>query len=370
MSLHVRCLTLSVNQSAGTPKRRAPYRRVLLAVDFGTPSLETASWVAGTLLPDAELVVAHVLRVPQPPVYLRSQMRATDAFVREVREPMLAGLENLAATFGERRTRFELTVGDPATELVRLAADHSVDLVVVGRPESRTHAAAVGGNAVERLLRRLRIPVLQGAATSSESPRSVVVAVDGRPEGSRVIAEAAEMTDCQDALLTALHVIPDDVRTYVRAMEVAGGSAFAAGAAEAALWSSAANYLGAELNAAGFDSLRSRVMVGVGDPGAEVISVCARARADLLVVGRSGVEGAANAMVGSTTKYVLREASCPVLVVPPAASGPTLPDGRTSRKIHVGQLVKPPVSILAGAASSGDVAHRDGHRSRGGQECI
>ncbi len=367
----MRRLTLSVNPSAGTPKRPAPYRRVLLAVDFGTPSLETASWVAETLLPDAELVVAHVLRVPQPPVYLHSQMRATDAFVREVREPMLARLDNLAAAFGERRTRLELTVGDPATELVRLAADHSADLVVVGRPESRSHAAAAGGNTAERLLRRLPIPVLQGAATRNESPRSVVVAMDGRPEASRVIAEAAEMTkNCQDTLLTALHVIPDDVRAYVRAMEVAGGSAFAAGAAEAALWSSAASYLGAELNAAGFNSLRSRAMVGVGDPGAEVLSVCARAKADLLVVGRSGVESAANAIVGSTTRHVLREASCAVLVVPPAASGPTLPDGRTSRQERVGQVVQPPVSILAGAASSSDVAHRDGYRTQGGQGCI
>lgn len=366
----MRRLTLSVNPSAGTTKRSASYRRVLLAVDFGTPSLEMASWVAEKLLPDAELVVAHVLRVPQAPVYLRSQRRATDAFVREVREPMLAGLESLAATFGERRTRLELAVGDPATELARLAADHAVDLVVVGRPESRTHAAAAGGNTVERLLRRIRVPVLQGAAARSESPRSVVVAMDGRPEGSRVIAGAVEMTSCQDAILTALHVIPDDVRAYVRAMEVVSGSAFSAGAAEAALRSSAASYLGAELSAAGFDSQRSRMMVGVGDPGAEVISVCARANAELLVVGRSGADITGNSVVGSTTRYVLREAPCPVLVVPPAAAGPTLPQGRTSRKNRVAQVVQPPVSILVGTASSGDVAHRDDYRTRGVQRCI
>src|SRR5690606_21574752 len=180
-------------------------------------------------------------------VFLRSQVRASDAFVRDVREPMLSGLENLAKTFGADRTVVELAVGDPVTELVRLATECTVDLVVAGEPATRTHAAGVGGDIVDRLLRRLRVPLLQGNGAPAAAPRSVVVAVDGRSDGNRVLAEAAGVAGGLDAMLTAMHVISDDVRAYVRAMEVAGGAASAAPAAEAALWSSAASYLGAEL---------------------------------------------------------------------------------------------------------------------------
>ena len=71
--------------------RAAPSRTecVLVAVDFGAPSLAAARWVARHLLPDARLVLAHVLPVPRPPAFLTGHMRPSDEFVREV-APMAA----------------------------------------------------------------------------------------------------------------------------------------------------------------------------------------------------------------------------------------------------------------------------------------
>ncbi|HEX5580127.1 MAG TPA: universal stress protein, partial [Gemmatimonadaceae bacterium] len=82
--------------------------RVLVAVDFGTPSLAAARWVARHLAPDAEVVLAHVLPVPGVPAFLRGHMRSPDSFVDEVSAPMRGGLEGLAEALGAARVQTEL----------------------------------------------------------------------------------------------------------------------------------------------------------------------------------------------------------------------------------------------------------------------
>jgi nucleotide-binding universal stress UspA family protein len=66
-------------------------------------------------------------------------------------------------------------------------------------------------------------------------------------------------------------------------------------------------------------------LVDVGRPAAAILDRAAALPADLIVIGTHGVSGFEHLLLGSITEKVLRKASCPVLTVPPRASGSTLP---------------------------------------------
>jgi nucleotide-binding universal stress UspA family protein len=322
----VRRFTVTTGSSVGVPSAG----RVLVAVDFGAPSLAAARWVARRLAPEAELVLAHVLPVPQAPPFLRGLLRSPDAFVREVAAPMRGGLEGLAASLGAPRVRVVLRVGDPAEQLAQIAAAEEVELICVGRPRERGHTAKLGRNTVDRLLRRTPIPLIQASGALEAPPTRVLAAVDGGGASAQVLRHAGAIAARLGIPITALHVLDEDVRAYARAMEVAVGSAAQAQAAEDALRDAIARWLTRALEASGAG--HARAMVGRGDPGQEVLAARKRSGADLIVLGRSGHDALGAHAVGSTTRLVLRAAPCPVLVVPDAPAPAAPPDDGTPRR--------------------------------------
>jgi nucleotide-binding universal stress UspA family protein len=70
---------------------------------------------------------------------------------------------------------------------------------------------------------------------------------------------------------------------------------------------------------AGFRSSQVRVQAHVllDAPGFALTSLATELNADLLVVGSHGRRGIARWLLGSVAEAVVRQASCPVLVVPP-----------------------------------------------------
>lgn len=345
----------AVPVGSGTRSDASRPQRVLVAVDFGAASLAAASWVSRHLLPDGELVLAHVLPVPEAPAFLQRNLRSPETLVRTVSEPMRGGLEGLAATLGSRRVQVELAAGDPAEELARLAASCGVDLVCVGRSRSRGQTAELGRTTVDRLLRRLRVPLLQVASGTDGVPGSILAAMDGGPASASILALAADYAARLEAQLTVIHVLDERVRAYTRAMEVAAGSASRADAAEETLWSDAADWLAAALERTGMRRSRAHAMVSLGDPGEQVLAASRRAEAELIVVGRSGRDATAPGAVGSTTRLVLRQAECPVLVVPDAP-----PSGRPGERTadddtrsDESDRVEGPAEALAGESDDG-----------------
>jgi len=65
----------------------------------------------------------------------------------------------------------------------------------------------------------------------------------------------------------------------------------------------------------------ARIEVAVGEPAEEIQRVCRKLRCDLIVVGSHGLTGATRLLLGSTTEKVLRNASVPVMAVPPQCQG-------------------------------------------------
>jgi nucleotide-binding universal stress UspA family protein len=61
---------------------------------------------------------------------------------------------------------------------------------------------------------------------------------------------------------------------------------------------------------------RIGITVEVGEPAQEILKQVVECRADLIVMGTQGLEGAQRLVFGSTTEKVLRESRVPVLAVP------------------------------------------------------
>lgn len=67
------------------------------------------------------------------------------------------------------------------------------------------------------------------------------------------------------------------------------------------------------------DGVEVRKVVGRGRPATEIVAIAEQVGADLIVVSRHAQSGLRHAIMGSTTEAVIREAPCPVLVMPPAS---------------------------------------------------
>ena len=101
-------------------------------------------------------------------------------------------------------------------------------------------------------------------------------------------------------------------------------------------------------------------MIAQGDPGPAVLTAARQCDADLIVLGRSGHDALSTDTVGSTTRLVLSEAGCPVLVVPDSGERSTPPpeDGGGYRRAPLalagGPAFGPVAGRLAPAGGSGD----------------
>lgn len=337
--------------------------RVLVGIDFGEPSLAAARWVADHLARDAQIVLVHVIPVPSGPPFLLNHLRAPGPLFEQVTPPLWGGLHGLAAVLGAERTRVELRAGDPAEELAAAASATGADLVCVGRPRERGDTARHGRNTVNRLLRRLDVPLLQPAGVLNTPPSQILAAVDGGDASDAVLSKAWSVAARLEARLTSLHVLDDVVGHYARsALEAcdplprSGARTVPAarvGDVDEALRSVAARWMRAALGRIGARTERCDVRVGEGDPGADILAATHRMGTDLIVVGRTGRDAVGTSEVGSTTRLLLRVAPCPILFVPgaPVRREPSGPGrGRAKRVLHRGGTSWAPL-----VADSGDL---------------
>jgi nucleotide-binding universal stress UspA family protein len=146
-----------------------PWRRILCGVDFCEPSrgaLETAADLAR--LHESELTLVYVH--PDIPASLASALRPPAAFEHEAHEAE----KRLAAWRAEAQQRAGRDVnavfahGDPAQELLRLAAAGRYDLVVTGTHGRGGLRRVAMGSVAETVVRRGPCPVLVARAPHAE----------------------------------------------------------------------------------------------------------------------------------------------------------------------------------------------------------
>jgi nucleotide-binding universal stress UspA family protein len=146
---------------------------------------------------------------------------------------------------------------------------------------------------------------------SAWEPRTVVVGVDGSAESIDAAVVAVDLARANSA---KLYIV-----TVVRPPEGWWGIVGSPPTAEAlgdSLSQAQRDILDLVLRSVDVTGLDYETDEEIGDPAGQIIDVCRRRNADLLVVGRRGAGLFKRLVAGSVANHVVQEAPCPVLVVP------------------------------------------------------
>ena len=132
------------------------YRRILVAVENSAADQTILTHVrALASLTGAELLLVHVAdgwaarNFDQLKLRESEEMRADRAY-----------LEQLAGSLAEFRVTTELALGDPASELIRLAEERGVDLIAMSTHGHRFLNDLLRGTTVNKVRHLVKIPVL------------------------------------------------------------------------------------------------------------------------------------------------------------------------------------------------------------------
>jgi len=134
------------------------YRRILVAVENSPADRTILTHVSSlALLTGAELFIVHVADGFAARHFKDLNLRESEE-IRGDRDY----LEQVAAELGARSitTSTELAMGDPATELIRLARERDVDLIAMANHGQRLLNDLVRGTTVNRVRHEVKIPVL------------------------------------------------------------------------------------------------------------------------------------------------------------------------------------------------------------------
>lgn len=209
----------------------------------------------------------------------------------------LAGIEVETRSF---------TGGSPARVIYALAEEEDVELIVVGSPHRGALGRALIGSVAENLLHGSSRPLVVAprgyASTDHGKVTLIAVAYDGTAEAKLALKHAEALAGAAGAKLRILTVVAP-------AVPMPGGIGYAPmiGFDPESLIEEALGSVGPEVET------ESRRLAGA--PAAALAEACEDG-VDLLVTGSRGYGPLERVFVGSVCSKLIREAPCPVIVVP------------------------------------------------------
>jgi nucleotide-binding universal stress UspA family protein len=233
--------------------------------------------------------------------------RDVEEFAREV----LGGDESTL-----RRCEYDVAVGKPPVEILRVAREQGADLMVMSSHGLTGARKLFFGSTTERVLRETTLPVL---VTPSVDPRTVsvedarrlarrvVVPIDLSPASTHQTEVAARIADTLKLPLLLVHVIEPVKGRLLARLNVAGLNANRRALVEERL-----NELVSAIPA----HQRPEALIAYGDPAEETAKVIHDRDAGLVIVGLHG-SPVSGPRMGSVTYRILCLTSALVLALPP-----------------------------------------------------
>jgi universal stress protein A len=227
-----------------------------------------------------------------------------------------------AKTFGDEpphgvTLEYEVAVGKPAAEILRVSRERSCDLIVISTHGLTGMRKLFFGSTTERVLRETTRPVL---ITPAADPgrlrledvktiiRRILVPVDLSPSSAQQVRIAQGLAEAIGVPLIISHVV-EPIRSRLAArLHLGGVEANRRAIAEEGLGAYVSK-LSPKLNAEG--------LVTYGDPAEEIAKLARDRQAGLIVMGLHGSPMLGPRM-GSVTYRVLCLAASMVLAIPPA----------------------------------------------------
>jgi len=197
--------------------------------------------------------------------------------------------------------------GDPSEEIRNAVRETGADLVVMGTHGRSGLKRLVLGSVTEAILRdppALVLTVHCELAHRKGLFRRMLCATDVSERTARTIAVALALADEGAMRLTVLNVIEE-------------GRESSHGELERAALAALQKLIPDEAR----DTYRIEEHVAFGEAGREIVRIAAEGDAELIVMGAHRY-GPLGGLFGSTVRAVVREATCPVLLVPTGHAWP------------------------------------------------
>jgi nucleotide-binding universal stress UspA family protein len=292
-------------------------QRILCPVDFSdatrfalTPAISLATEF------HAELVLAHVLDYPYPHVGPVVQGFDVETYYDVMEEKALAQLDGLVDddVRGYAPTRAVVRRGSAYGEIVRLAEEESVDLIVLPTHGRTGIDHFLWGSVAEKVVRLASCPVMT-VSPRIESPR---------PFGGERILFATDFSRCAEHALPSAVSIARHYRAELLMVHVVTVWDYDPANPEwrfppispehrGAIEDAGRERLDRTGAAAGDDIVVRTLLVRGFDPGMEIVRAAEENDADLIVMATHGRTGVSHLVVGSAAEKVVRYAPCPVL---------------------------------------------------------
>jgi len=282
-----------------TPKQ---IHKILCPVDFSETS-EGALRYAAALAScwKADIVVIHAYKFQPPPYFTESQIEQITAQLDEARGNIENSLREFAKkALDELPENLEAAVveGSARDSILEAASTFSADLIVMGTHGYSGLRRFLLGSVAENVLHSSEIPVLMirpdTAPPESEIViKNVICPVNQTPAARESVGYAVSLAGCHGAALTLLHVKE---------------SAHEPAVANWCSWASVER-----------SNCQIQEMTREGKVAEEVLKQASETGCDLLVVGAWHRPLLDRTVIGSTTAVIVRNAACPVLIVPAKA---------------------------------------------------
>ena len=297
-------------------------RRILCPIDFSDHSrraLDHAIAIARWY--EARVTVLHVF-APTPVAALGpTPVVSEPIFLTPIyRDQLVDDLRLFAGREGAPGVAIDAVVreGNPAGEVLNLAASVKADLVILGTHGRSGFERLLLGSVAEKVLRKASCPVMtvprhlpDAVPAGPVLYRRLLCPVDFSDSSMHALKYAVSLAQEADARLTILHVVTQEFE-YPPDIE------YHAGMTIGEFLKAREDALQGRLNeiVAGAPTFcRAESLLTHGKPWREVLRVASDEQSDLIVMGVLGRGAADLLLFGSTTQHVVREASCPVLTL-------------------------------------------------------
>jgi nucleotide-binding universal stress UspA family protein len=290
--------------------------KILCAIDGSRRSQWALEWLRQVCAPDRDaLVFVHAVDMTQYKALSHMDQKSRTALVK-VLEFSLEGAARLlewaefkaAKSWGQVRAK--LLRGSPAEAIARFAEREKADLLVVGSRGVTEFQPMLLGTVSRKLLMNAPCSVLVVKKPAAPLKR-IILGADGSIDSWKSVALLKQFPSDVRPGVTVASVLPplplESLRVPARALAVCNQ-------VEGTLRREAqklATRVAGTLREAGFSA---KGVVLSGPPGAELVHLAGRERANLVVVGSRGGRGPQEYFLGSVADTVVKYAPCSVLV--------------------------------------------------------
>jgi nucleotide-binding universal stress UspA family protein len=291
---------------------------VLVPIDFSERSLEALETALSlTKRIGAQLHLIHVYEPDYPFTTLMALPIVLPPV--QVAQGVRRHLKDVAKKFGVelRAGNTHAVEGRPFEEICRIAREQKIDLIVAATRGNTGVKHLLLGSTAERIVRHSPCPVLvvRPKAKNGAKPNlmfgKILVPVDFSECSLKGLEYGKALAKQFDSKLVLLNSVA--FQYYITSDEYARYDLPLLMQQEEMAHRRQMRDLIEKTN---WDGIEVKPSLQIGHAGQQICARAAGHHADLIVTSTHGTTGFKHVLVGSTAEYVVRHATCPVLVVP------------------------------------------------------